>query len=378
MKTQSQGVTAPRTLPARPNLEHLKNEAKQRLDQARIAAPRTKLSEIQFHLAREYGFSSWRELKADLDRRKTAPAGHTAGDWIAHLSADARLALHMHPRDQGGYDVTMDSPDYASFGFGVDGFTLSDDVLSFSLVHPRANAFYRASWDTARQVWAGIWRQNGLTRPLDFARGVFPPAPTIAGLDGTWEGLLDVEGGLRLIFHVRTNAHGTFATCDSPDKNGFNFPASSITRDGQNVVITLKTATVAGELAADDNSLSAVFVRGDLTATVTLRRRVPGEAPLRRPDPTVIDIAPETLASYAGDYTLADKRVLTITMDESGLTAHWPDAPNMRLWPYTLSEFFMREIEGHVIFECDADGGVTNLVLHRQGRDTRAKRNKAL
>ena len=61
-----------RSLPAQPNLEHLKNEAKQRLKALRKANPHAKLANAQLALAREYGFASWRQLKAHVDG--SAPA----------------------------------------------------------------------------------------------------------------------------------------------------------------------------------------------------------------------------------------------------------------------------------------------------------------
>ena len=57
-----------RTLPARPSLEHLKNEAKQRLKALRIRRPDTKLASAQLAVARDYGFASWRQLKAHVEQ----------------------------------------------------------------------------------------------------------------------------------------------------------------------------------------------------------------------------------------------------------------------------------------------------------------------
>ncbi|HYQ19519.1 MAG TPA: ankyrin repeat domain-containing protein [Xanthobacteraceae bacterium] len=76
-----------RTLPARPSLEHLKNEAKQRLKSLRRQEPQARLAAVQLALAREYGFASWRQLKthvdrsdpAQLDRKRVFDAAH-AGD----------------------------------------------------------------------------------------------------------------------------------------------------------------------------------------------------------------------------------------------------------------------------------------------------------
>ncbi len=56
-----------RELPARPNLEYLKNEAKDRLDDLRRTDPRAQLSDAQFALAKDYGFESWPKMKAHVE-----------------------------------------------------------------------------------------------------------------------------------------------------------------------------------------------------------------------------------------------------------------------------------------------------------------------
>jgi ankyrin repeat protein len=57
-----------RELPLKPNFEHLKNEAKQRLKALRTDDPEARLAAAQLLLAREYGFASWRQLKAHVER----------------------------------------------------------------------------------------------------------------------------------------------------------------------------------------------------------------------------------------------------------------------------------------------------------------------
>lgn len=58
----------PQALPANPNLDWLKKTAKQRLDQLRTSQPDAKLHQAQLALAHDYGFKSWRALKAHVDR----------------------------------------------------------------------------------------------------------------------------------------------------------------------------------------------------------------------------------------------------------------------------------------------------------------------
>ncbi|MFL5481388.1 MAG: ankyrin repeat domain-containing protein [Gemmatimonadaceae bacterium] len=55
------------SLPATPNLEWLRKQAKQRLQEIRKTSSRAKLAEAQLDVARRYGFPSWRALKAHVD-----------------------------------------------------------------------------------------------------------------------------------------------------------------------------------------------------------------------------------------------------------------------------------------------------------------------
>ena len=68
MSEQTRGsASAPLSLPDAPNLDWLRKQAKHSLDELRKANPDAKLADAQFHLAKRYGFSSWRALKAHID-----------------------------------------------------------------------------------------------------------------------------------------------------------------------------------------------------------------------------------------------------------------------------------------------------------------------
>jgi ankyrin repeat protein len=62
----------PKTLPVRANLEWLKKVSKERLAELRTGDPRATLSDAQLAVARDYGFASWRKLKAHVDRLRAA------------------------------------------------------------------------------------------------------------------------------------------------------------------------------------------------------------------------------------------------------------------------------------------------------------------
>ncbi|HEX2342768.1 MAG TPA: ankyrin repeat domain-containing protein, partial [Vicinamibacterales bacterium] len=58
---------ASRSLPDAPNLDWLRKQAKRRLEELQQADPDARLADAQFELAKQYGFSSWRALKAHVD-----------------------------------------------------------------------------------------------------------------------------------------------------------------------------------------------------------------------------------------------------------------------------------------------------------------------
>src|SRR3954467_3195911 len=67
MSDETPSASGALSLPDHPNLDWLRKQAKRRLDELRVANPSAKLSDAQFDLARQYGFASWRALKAHID-----------------------------------------------------------------------------------------------------------------------------------------------------------------------------------------------------------------------------------------------------------------------------------------------------------------------
>jgi len=68
MAEQTPGpASAPLSLPDAPNLDWLRKQAKRKLDELQKANPAAKLADAQFDLAKQYGFSSWRPMKAHID-----------------------------------------------------------------------------------------------------------------------------------------------------------------------------------------------------------------------------------------------------------------------------------------------------------------------
>ena len=94
---------SPQTLPPRPNLNHLKNAAKSRLKELRQDSPTTKLAEAQLVIAREYGFQSWRSLRAHVVQRSVE---HSAQD-LPEDTVAYKIYEQSKPREEVPIDLAL-------------------------------------------------------------------------------------------------------------------------------------------------------------------------------------------------------------------------------------------------------------------------------
>jgi ankyrin repeat protein len=88
-------------LPAQPNLEHLRKQAKALLRDWRRQDPGTRrqLADAQHELAREYGFATWAQLKEHVESLAVAndPARALRSAIVAHDAAAMRRVLESSP-----------------------------------------------------------------------------------------------------------------------------------------------------------------------------------------------------------------------------------------------------------------------------------------
>jgi hypothetical protein len=93
------------TLPTRASLEYLRKLAKDRLAVLREKNPQAQLATALLAVAQEHGFSSWRALKAEIDRRHTTHASqlfeaidHGDAGTVRSLLRDERARCTTPPR----------------------------------------------------------------------------------------------------------------------------------------------------------------------------------------------------------------------------------------------------------------------------------------
>jgi hypothetical protein len=133
-----------RSLPEKPNLEHLKKQAKELLR----ATPGAKLAEAHHMLANEYGFATWAKLKSHVLSLGLSPAQLLK---VAVCDSDAtrvRQVLERHPELRARINDPL--PDY---GFGAHAMFAavqrSDRATIDVLLDAGADINKRTEW------WAG-------------------------------------------------------------------------------------------------------------------------------------------------------------------------------------------------------------------------------
>jgi hypothetical protein len=159
-----------RELPRQPNLEYLRKEAKELLDQLQQRNPSAQLADAQHALARDYGFASWPQLKTHVElvlrpaALMTANHSPLAGTWVVNIAKSMR-----HP-DNPFVRVTMQ--------IEVDGNVITitdvvvdaagDEVKTTNTIHADGVEYpapygyaMRSKWRDPRSVeWAAT--KNGV------------------------------------------------------------------------------------------------------------------------------------------------------------------------------------------------------------------------
>lgn len=96
--------------------------------------------------------------------------------------------------------------------------------------------------------------------------------------------------------------------------------------------------------------------------------------PLAPPARRAIDLPESAMARYVGTYEMAPGATFDVTLADGVLRGQPAGQNALRLWPESETEFFLREIDAQITFDVGADGVVTGLVLHQNGRDLPARK----
>lgn len=95
-------------LPSHPSLDHLKKQARRRLSKLRLENPAATLADALHETARDYGFSTWPQLKTHVVSLAPAPVNPFAGRWIANVDKSERHPLNEFQQATLEFEVAGD------------------------------------------------------------------------------------------------------------------------------------------------------------------------------------------------------------------------------------------------------------------------------
>ncbi len=88
----------------------------------------------------------------------------------------------------------------------------------------------------------------------------------------------------------------------------------------------------------------------------------------------VVKLSPAQLDRLTGRYRVDPQEILTVTRDGDQLLTQRTGTQQVRIFPSSETEFFLKAIDAQLSFVLDATGHATKVVLHRDGHDVTAER----
>ena len=95
--------------------------------------------------------------------------------------------------------------------------------------------------------------------------------------------------------------------------------------------------------------------------------------PARRKE---IDVAADVLKKYVGVYPLTPQFKLTVTLEEGKLIVQASGQQKLQVYAESPTKFFYKVVDAQITFKLRDDGTVEKLILHQNGRNLEALREK--
>jgi uncharacterized protein YneR len=87
-----------------------------------------------------------------------------------------------------------------------------------------------------------------------------------------------------------------------------------------------------------------------------------------------VQVDPALYDAYAGEYELTSGFSIAVTREGDRIFAQATGQPKIEIFPESETRFFLKVADAQIEFVRSADGEVTGLVLHQNGRDLPGKR----
>lgn len=295
-----------------------------------------------------HDFLSAHELRRDI------------GSEYEYSNLAAGLLGHVLAARAGtDYETLVRDRILEPLGMDMSGITLSGEMEAWLAKGHFPTGDVATNWDLPTLAGAGALRSNAndmltfleanigeptteLERAMRVSHDARQPAGGVMDVGLGWH--IRKVGDDRIVWHNGgTGGYRTFAGFD-PDRE---------------VGVVVLTNSTEG---ADD--IGFHLLNEELE---------PAPAPTPPAERVVVEVAPEILERYAGEYELRADFTVTVTFDERGLRMQPTGQPRFPMFAESETEFFLRAAPVDITFIVE-DGEVTGLDLVQGGQTQRARK----
>ncbi len=374
-----------RLLPALPSLEHLKKQARRQLRALLAADPTATLAAVQFALAREYGFASWRQLKSEVERRAGAapPAPAPAAayrPYLGHYRQDPAIAANVvyeiGEADGRLYFAVAGGPRFPLHELG-EGWLGQPGIrrrYRFAAARPGEPAalilettdqavfrFERTDAVTAARIAAD---RAAARIAQDQPRREIPLSPAQLAL---CPGHYATPHGATMEI---TAAAGRLYTRLAGQQAFEVFAASATELFLRVLAAQLQIEFAEGSAAAvslHQHGTIQRFLRVDAETAARLAAPVERRAEAQRQPRQRVPVDPALLDRYVGAYRLDAAHVVTVTAEAGRLYVGITGQPRFEVFPESASRFFWTVTAAQIAFFAEGDGPAGYAVLYQHG-----------
>ena len=376
-------ASPPRELPPTANLEHLKKQAKLRLRALRAQAPEVRLAQAQLAVARDYGFASWRALKAAIERTgSTGTHGRLTGYYRLDPDVASNSVIIVTEAQGQLYAQNDGRPRTPLSVIGPDIFAIAGTRVHYRFEGPAGRSAERVLIGTDGCFAAAVRTDadDAAKAQADYARALTEqdrPRTRVAVDPETLEGYVGIYASPRgMTIEVTRRASRLFARlagqpdfeiqCEGQDRFFYSVVPAQIS-------FSMRGGS-AGALMLHQHGRTLTFRRtsreaaAELVEAVELRR-----AEQERPRIPVM-LSAETLRRYVGRYDMSETKRLTVTLEGDRLFFEMTGQRRFEMFAEAEARFFLTVAAVQISFIEDASGRIDRAVIHQYGGDHVAMR----
>jgi hypothetical protein len=212
-----------------------------------------------------------------LAAQHALPTGHWEGNFVGP-NGEVSVELDLSVNGEGTLTGMLGTGDVK--GVPLSHFSVEGRVVRFEI--PSAGARFSATLDADSKTMSGEFVNPAGSAPTVLTRtGDARIAATLKSaaigkeLEGTWNGILEVEGRKkRLVLRMANQPDGTsIGTIISVDDGGIELPVALV-QSGRRLTVEIKLngGLYAGELNASATELTGTYTERGFQAPLTMRR----------------------------------------------------------------------------------------------------------